>query len=151
MPELSSHGTVSSMRCVLQRPKGVRPSPQAQTGNTPVFAGTNTTAPPVIRDVISTGIEARGRGRGGSTLLVRRSTRAAGSGDQTTLCRPLKSTSHSPVGKPVAIVVGNRQVLPAPVANWLHRRSDAMADDLVDRLAGGAEIEKIVHCTYRVR
>jgi len=56
-----------------------------------------------------------------------------------------------PAHKPVAIVIGNRQVLPAPVANWLHRRPDAMADDLVDRLAGGAEIEKVVHCTYRVR
>jgi hypothetical protein len=70
---------------------------------------------------------------------------------RATLCRPLKSMSHSPVGKPVAIVVGNRQVFQAPVANWLHRWSDAMADDLVDRLAGGAEIQKVVHCTYRVR
>jgi hypothetical protein len=68
---------------------------------------------------------------------LRQST-GAGSGVQTTLCRPLKSTSHSSVGKPVAIVVGNRQVLPAPVANWLHRRSNTMADDFVNRLAGGA-------------
>ena len=56
---------------------------------------------------------------------------------------------HSPVGKPVAIVVGDGQVLQAPVANWLGRRSNAMADDFVDRLAGRAETEKVVHRTYR--
>jgi hypothetical protein len=57
--------------------------------------------------------------------------------------------SHSPVGKPVAIV-GNWQVLLAPVANWLGRRSNAMADDFVDRLARRAGIKKVVHCTYRI-
>ena len=57
--------------------------------------------------------------------------------------------SHSPVGKPVAIV-GNWQVLLAPVANWLGRRSNAMTDDFVDRLARRAGIKKVVHCTYRI-
>jgi hypothetical protein len=66
-----------------------------------------------------------------------------------TRCYPLKSMSHSPVGKPVAIV-GNWQVLLAPVANWLGRRSNAMADDFVDRLARRAGIKKVVHCTYRI-
>ena len=57
--------------------------------------------------------------------------------------------SHSPVGKPVAIV-GNWQVLLAPVANWLGRRSNAMTDDFVDRLARRAGIKKVVHYTYRI-
>ena len=69
----------------------------------------------------------------------------AGSGEQRTLCCPLKSM-HPPVGKPVAIV-GNWQVLLAPVANWLGRRSNAMADDFINRLAGRAEIKKVAHCS----
>jgi hypothetical protein len=84
-------------------------------------------------------------------VLLFNGTTAAGSGEQTKLCRPLKSTSHSPVGKPVAIIVGNRQALLTPVANWLHRRSNTMADEFVDRLASRAEIEKVVHRTYRIR
>ena len=51
------------MRCVLQRPKGYAQAHKPKPVTPPVFAGTNTTAPPVIRDVISAGIEARGRGR----------------------------------------------------------------------------------------
>ena len=57
--------------------------------------------------------------------------------------------SHSPVGKPV-VIVGNWQVLLAPVANWLGRRSNAMTDDFVDRLARRAGIKKVDHYTYRI-
>src|SRR6516225_8914529 len=46
MPNLSSRGIVSHMRCVFQGNAGAprRPS-QAQTGNTAIVGGTNTSAP----------------------------------------------------------------------------------------------------------
>jgi hypothetical protein len=57
----------------------------------------------------------------------------------------LKSRARSPVGKPLAIV-SNRKILLAFLANWLGRRSEMVTDDFVDRLAGWAEKQKIVHC-----
>jgi hypothetical protein len=61
------------------------------------------------------------------------------------LSRPLKSRARSPVGQPLA-VVSNRKVLLASLANGLSRRSNVMTDDFVNRLAGGAEKKKVVHC-----
>jgi hypothetical protein len=58
----------------------------------------------------------------------------------------LGSTAHLLVRKPVAIF-GNWKILLAHVANRLGRWSNAVADDFVDRLAGRAEIEKVVHGT----
>ena len=54
----------------------------------------------------------------------------------------LRARAHSLVGNPVAIV-GSRKISLAPVANRLGQRSNTVADDFVDRLAGRAEIEKV--------
>src|SRR5262252_2679661 len=83
MPELSSHGTVSNMRCVLQRPKGYAQAHKPKPVTPPVFAGTNTTAPTRNpRRSLARGLK-RVVADGGSTLLIRRSTRAAGSGERS--------------------------------------------------------------------
>ena len=75
----------------------------------------------------------------------RRSTdHGGGSGAQTRLLCPLKSRAHFPIGKPVAFV-SNRKVLLAHPANRLSSWSNAVADDFVNRLAGRAEIETVVH------
>src|SRR5215472_9187186 len=59
-----------------------------------------------------------------------------------TLCCVVKA--GSPVGEPLA-VFSDRKILLAVLANWLCRWSNTMADDFVDRFAGRAEIEKVVH------
>ena len=56
----------------------------------------------------------------------------------------VKSRAGSLVREPLAIF-GDRKVLLAALANRLDRRSNTMADDFVDRLAAGAEIEKVIH------
>ena len=58
---------------------------------------------------------------------------------------PLKARTHFPIGKPIAFVSSRKVLLAAP-ANRLSRWSNAVADDFVNRLAGRAEIEKVVHC-----
>ena len=57
----------------------------------------------------------------------------------------VKSRAGSLVREPLAIF-GDRKVLLAALANRLDRRSNTMADDFVDSLAGRAEIEKVIHC-----
>jgi len=64
------------------------------------------------------------------------------------LCCAHRSRAHSLVGNPVTIV-GNWEILLAYVANWLGRRSNTVPDDFVNRLAARAEIEKVLHCTFR--
>jgi hypothetical protein len=56
----------------------------------------------------------------------------------------MESRTGSPEREPLAIF-GDRKVLPAALANRLGRRSNTMADDFVDRLAGRADIEKVIH------
>jgi hypothetical protein len=60
------------------------------------------------------------------------------------LCCALGSSAQSLVGNPVAMV-SNWKILLAHVANWLGRRSNTMADDFVNRPAGRAKIEKVLH------
>jgi len=81
-------------------------------------------------------------------LFVCRSSTDQGGGKRRTdyaLFRALRSGAHSLVGNPVAIV-GNREILPPNVASRFGRRSNTMTDDFVDRLAGLAEIETVIHC-----
>jgi hypothetical protein len=51
----------------------------------------------------------------------------------------------SPIGEPL-IIFGDRKVSLASFANWLSRRSNAVTVDFVNRLAGRAEKQTVVHC-----
>jgi hypothetical protein len=62
-----------------------------------------------------------------------------------TLSRSFKSRECSSVGKPVAIV-GNWKVSLARRTNRLGGRSNPVADDFVDRLAGRTGIKEVVYC-----
>jgi len=64
---------------------------------------------------------------------------------KTTLFHPLIARPGPPVGQPIAIV-SNRKLLLAALANRLGWWSNVVADDFVDRFAGWAEIEKVIHC-----
>jgi hypothetical protein len=90
-------------------------------------------------------VDKNGDNRPRSALIGLSKKHGAGGGEQTTLLHPLQSSLGSPVGKPLTIL-SNRKLLLAALANGLGRRPNMVADDFVDRLAGWAEIEKVIHC-----
>jgi len=51
---------------------------------------------------------------------------------------------YSPIGEPL-IIFGDRKVLLASLANWLSWRSNAVTVNFVNRLAGWAEKQTVVH------